>query len=51
VHILDECDAPGLLVNSMCHSAHLDLLEDKIWVEEVLWRWSLCGWPCTGSVF
>jgi hypothetical protein len=51
VHIFDECDASGLLDNSMCHSSHMDLFEDKIWTQEVHRRWSLCGWPYISSIF
>ena len=50
VHILDKCDAPGLLGHSLCHSLNLDLLEDKVWVDEAVWRWSLCGWPRIGRI-
>jgi hypothetical protein len=51
VHIFDKRDAVGLLVNSVRHCSYLGISEDKVWVEEVPWRRSLCGWPYTSCIF
>lgn len=50
VHVVDERDAAGLLVDPVRHPAHLGVPQDQVRGEEVPGRRGLRAWPHPGRV-